>query len=47
MVGVVGQPAADGDGVSGLSEFCGSVVVPWLVGEGVPMPAWTGSDVVV
>ena len=47
MIGVVGQPAADGDGVSGLSEFCGSVVVPWLVGEGVPMPAWTGSDVVV
>ena len=47
MVGVVGQPAADGDGMSGLSEFRGSVVVPWLVAEGVPIPVRAGSDVVV
>lgn len=46
MVGVVGQPAVDGDGVSGLSEFRGSVVVPWLVAEGVPIPVRAGSDVV-
>ena len=47
MVGVVGQPAADGDGMSGLSEFRGSVVVPWLVAEGVPIPVRTGSDIVM
>lgn len=46
MVGVVGQPAVDGDGVSGVSEFRGSVVVPWLVAEGVPIPVRAGSDVV-
>lgn len=47
MVGVADQPAADGDGVSGLSEFRGSVVVPWLVAEDVPIPVRTGSYIVM